>query len=197
MSGAGLTTIPMSDMSDFGLGCIFILMLMGGICFLLLPPILYRLYQYRQFKPMVQEVLELRKVIRSRAGHEGEEDPEPLQNDLMAVRPAARRAVCSSARRLTHAARACQDFELQDEGLQWLAGVIIVYDLSFLVLGTFVYYGVLMSYVRRCDAMRVCVCMRACAAALTTLPALAGFRGRCRRCRRAGSTTSGSPRSPR
>ncbi len=31
MSGAGLTTIPMSDMSAFGMGCIFILMLMGAL----------------------------------------------------------------------------------------------------------------------------------------------------------------------
>ena len=85
MSGAGLTTVPMSDMSQFGLGCTFILMLMGGICFLLLPPVLYRLYQYREFKPMVQEVLQLRKVIRARAGHEGE-DQDAVQGDLMGVR---------------------------------------------------------------------------------------------------------------
>ena len=85
MSGAGLTTVPMSKMSQFGLGCTFILMLMGGICFLLLPPILYRLYQYREFKPMVQEVLQLRKVIRQRAGHEGE-DQDEVQGDLMGVR---------------------------------------------------------------------------------------------------------------
>jgi hypothetical protein len=85
MSGAGLTTIPMSDMSNFGLGCIFILMLMGGICFLLLPPILYRLYQYREFKPMVQEVLQLRKVIRQRAGEDGG-DGGAQEDDLMGVR---------------------------------------------------------------------------------------------------------------
>jgi hypothetical protein len=88
MSGAGLTTVPMSDMSQFGLGCTFILMLMGGICFLLLPPVLYRLYQYREFKPMVQEVLQLRKVIRKRAGHQGEE-PEEVHGDLMGVRAPA------------------------------------------------------------------------------------------------------------
>ena len=86
MSGAGLTTVPMSKMSQFGLGCTFILMLMGGICFLLLPPILYRLYQYREFKPMVQEVLQLRKVIRQRAGHEVSEDQDAVQGDLMGVR---------------------------------------------------------------------------------------------------------------
>jgi hypothetical protein len=94
MSGAGLTTVPMSDMSQFGLGCTFILMLMGGICFLLLPPVLYRLYQYREFKPMVQEVLQLRKVIRKRAGHEGE-NQEEVHGDLMGVRapPSACRAM--------------------------------------------------------------------------------------------------------
>ena len=86
MSGAGLTTVPMSKMSQFGLGCTFILMLMGGICFLLLPPVLYRLYQYREFKPMVQEVLQLRKVIRARAGHDGTEDQDAVQGDLMGVR---------------------------------------------------------------------------------------------------------------
>ncbi len=86
MSGAGLTTIPMSDMSLFGLVCIYLLMLMGGICFLLLPPVLYRLYQYRQFKPMVQEVLQLRKVIRARSGEDHEADAEEMHNDLMSVR---------------------------------------------------------------------------------------------------------------
>ena len=85
MSGAGLTTVPMSDMSQFGLGCTFILMLMGGICFLLLPPVLYRLYQYREFKPMVQEVLQLRKVIRKRAGHQGDDQTE-AHGELMGVR---------------------------------------------------------------------------------------------------------------
>lgn len=33
-----------------------------------------------------------------------------------------------------------------------LAAVIIIYNLTFLVLGTFVFYGVLMSYVRACAA---------------------------------------------
>ena len=51
--------------------------------------------------------------------------------------------------------RARQDFELQDEGLQVLAMVIIVYDLSFLIIGTFVFYGVLMSYVRACSRPRM------------------------------------------
>jgi len=90
MSGAGLTTVPMSKMSQFGLGCTFLLMLMGGICFLLLPPVIYRLYQYREFKPMVKEVLELRKVIRVRAGHDANHDPneEVVQGDLMGVRSA-------------------------------------------------------------------------------------------------------------
>ncbi len=46
-----------------------------------------------------------------------------------------------------------QDFELQDEGLQVLAKVIIIYDLSFIILGTLVYHAILMSYVR---APRVC-----------------------------------------
>jgi hypothetical protein len=32
-----------------------------------------------------------------------------------------------------------------------LALVIICYDLCFLVIGTFVFYGVLMSYVRACS----------------------------------------------
>jgi hypothetical protein len=112
MSGAGLTTIPMSDMSDFGLGCIFILMLMGGICFLLLPPILYRLYQYREFKPMVQEVLQLRKVIRARAG-EAHVDDGPQEDDLMGVRsgvPACAFATrsCADTHAMTHVCvRAC------------------------------------------------------------------------------------------
>ena len=142
MSGAGLTTIPMSDMSAFGMNCIFILMLMGarelpgrcslraadtprpgGICFLLLPPVLYRLYQYRQFKPMVQEVIELRKVIRARAG-ENVQDGEGVlgEHDLIG------------------------DFELQDEALQYIAMVIICYDLGFLILGSLVLYGAIMSY---------------------------------------------------
>lgn len=85
MSGAGLTTIPMSEMSRFGMGCIFILMLMGGICFLLLPPVLFRLYQYRRYKPLVQEVLVLRRVIRAREGDAGVEGV-PQENDLVGVR---------------------------------------------------------------------------------------------------------------
>ena len=43
-----------------------------------------------------------------------------------------------------------QDFELQDEGLQMVAKVLIIYNFCFLVLGTFIYYALLMSYVRAC-----------------------------------------------
>ena len=75
-------------MSGVGKGVSVLLMLGGGICWLLLPPVLYRLYQYREFKPMVQEVLQLRKVIRRRAGQEGEEqeNQDAVQGDLMQVR---------------------------------------------------------------------------------------------------------------
>ena len=122
MSGAGLTTIPMSEMSPFGMGCIFILMLAGGITFLLLPPVLYRLYQYRQFKPMVQEVIELRKVIRARSGEAVEHSSGALESDLIG------------------------DFELQDEALQYVALVIICYDLGFLVLGSLLLYLAIGAY---------------------------------------------------
>jgi Trk-type K+ transport system membrane component len=122
MSGAGLTTIPMSDMSPFGMGCIFILMLAGGITFLLLPPVLYRLYQYRQFKPMVQEVIQLRKVIRGRSGENVDHTSGSLESDLIG------------------------DFELQDEALQYVALVIICYDLCFLVFGSVLLYAAIQSY---------------------------------------------------
>ena len=62
MSGAGLTTIQMSKMSAFSLRITYFLMLAGGIAFLLVPPVLWRIYQYRRFKPMVQKVLKLRAV---------------------------------------------------------------------------------------------------------------------------------------
>jgi len=126
MSGAGLTTIPMADITQTGLACIFMLMLAGGITFLLIPPVLYRLYQYRQFKPMVAEVLALRAVIRKRApdGVEG----AVQESDLIG------------------------DFDLQDEGLQLVAVVLVAYDLCFKLLGSLLLYGVLMSY-GRLDAL--------------------------------------------
>lgn len=62
MSGAGLVTIPMSQMSNFSLAIHYFLMLGGGIAFLLLPPILWRIYQYNRFKPMVKKVITLREV---------------------------------------------------------------------------------------------------------------------------------------
>ena len=125
MSGAGLTTIPMADITQFGLGCIFCLMLAGGITGLLIPPVLYRLWQYRQFKPMVQEVLALRKVIRRRTGEisaDGEDHVE--EHDLIG------------------------DFELQDEGLQLVAIVLVCYDLFFKVGGTIALYIAVNAYVR-------------------------------------------------
>lgn len=66
MSGAGLITIPMSQMSNFSLVVHWFLMLGGGIAFLLLPPILWRIYQYRRFKPTVKKVILLREVCFSR-----------------------------------------------------------------------------------------------------------------------------------
>ena len=122
MSGAGLTTIPMADITPFGLGCIFCLMLAGGICGLLIPPVLYRLYQYRQFKPMVQEVLELRKVIRKRTGELPASGEQGEEHDLIG------------------------DFELQDEGLQLVAAVLVGYDLFFKLAGTLAIYAAIQSY---------------------------------------------------
>lgn len=122
MSGAGLTTIPMYDVSVFGTVCIYLLMLMGGIAFLLFPPVLYRLHQYRRFKPMVQQVLELRQVIRARAGEAGADDGDAFAGDLLG------------------------DFELQDEALQVLARVLFCYNFCGLVVSSFVFYAVLLSY---------------------------------------------------
>lgn len=119
MSGAGLTTVPMSGMSEYSMLITYFLMLGGGIAFLLLPPILWRLYQYRRFKPMVQKVIRLRKEIRA----DGGENLEAMGDML-------------------------QDFELQDEGLKVLALVIILYNMFFIFIGTFIMYGVIMSYGR-------------------------------------------------
>ncbi len=137
----------------------------GGITFLLLPPVLYRLYQYRQFKPMVQEVIELRKVIRARAGEDVDGAKEHLEHDLIG------------------------DFELQDEALQYVAIVIVVYDLGFLILGSIVLYGAIMSYVR-CGAL-------ACGLPLPTplTRARDARRARCRPLLRPARTTSGLQRS--
>ena len=77
-----------------------------------------------------------------------------------------------------------------------LAMVIICYDLFFLVIGTFFFYGILMSYVRACSrsvhtrhalAEQSGADARACGAR----------RARCRRFRLRTSTTFGSPCSPR
>jgi hypothetical protein len=58
ITGTGLSTNEMKDLSPISLATIFILMLLGSTIMLLLPPMLYRRANFRKVRPMLIKYLE-------------------------------------------------------------------------------------------------------------------------------------------
>ena len=58
MTGTGLATVEMKDLSSHSLVAIYVLMLMGGTVVLLLPPMLYRRAVFLKLRPVLVKYLE-------------------------------------------------------------------------------------------------------------------------------------------
>ena len=57
ISGTGLYSIEMRYISDAGAVVLYIWILMGGICLLLLPPMIHRKWAYHRIRPQLERFL--------------------------------------------------------------------------------------------------------------------------------------------